>query len=47
MLLFVLFFVGLYVPPMMWIDLEEEIVDGGRPLALLWFSVVPTLQLSF
>jgi hypothetical protein len=46
-LLFVLLFVGFYLPAMMWFDLEEEIVGGGRPSAFLWFSVVLALQLSF
>jgi hypothetical protein len=32
---------------MLWFDLEEEIVVGGRPLASLWFFVVPALQPSF
>jgi hypothetical protein len=34
------FFVGFYLPAMIWSDLEEEIVDGGCSSALLWFSVV-------
>jgi hypothetical protein len=47
MLLFVLFFVGFYLPTMMWFDLEEEIDVSGHPSAPLWFSVVLALQLSF
>jgi hypothetical protein len=39
--------VGYYLPAMLWFDLEEEIVVGGRPLASLWFFVVPILQPSF
>jgi hypothetical protein len=39
--------VGFYLPAMIWSDLEEEIVDGGCPSALLWFSVVLALQQSF
>jgi hypothetical protein len=39
--------VGFYLPAMMWFDLEEEIVVGGRPSAPLWFFVVLALQLSF
>jgi hypothetical protein len=46
-LLFVLLFVGFYLLTMMWFDLEEEIVVGGRPSAPLWFPVVLALQLSF
>jgi hypothetical protein len=37
-LLFVLLFVGFYLPAKMWFDLEEEIVVGGRPSAPFWFS---------
>ena len=37
---------GFYLPAMIWFDFEE-IVIGGRPLASLWFSVVPALQPSF
>ena len=44
--LFVLFFVGFYLPTRMWFDIEEEIDVGGRPLAPLWLSVVLALQLS-
>jgi hypothetical protein len=42
---FILFFVGFNLPAMMWSDLEEEIDDGGRPLAPIWFFVVLALQL--
>jgi hypothetical protein len=46
-LYFYLCFVGYYLPAMLWFDLEEEIVVGGRPSAFLWFFVVPALQPSF
>jgi hypothetical protein len=44
---FCLFFVGFYLPVVIWFDLEEEIVAGGRPLASLWFFIVLALQPSF
>jgi hypothetical protein len=46
-LYFYLCFVSYYLLAMLWFDLEEEIVVGGRPLASLWFFVVPALQPSF
>jgi hypothetical protein len=39
-------FWGFNLPAMMWSNLEDEIVDGGRPLAPIWFFVVLALQLS-
>jgi hypothetical protein len=39
--------VDFYLPAMMWFDLEEEIVVGGRLSASLWFFVVSALQPSF
>jgi hypothetical protein len=42
-----LFFVGSYLPDVIWFNLEEEIVAGGRPSASLWFFVVLALQPSF
>jgi hypothetical protein len=39
--------VGFYLPAMIWFDLEEEIVAGGRPSASLRFFVVLALQPSF
>jgi hypothetical protein len=36
-LYFCLFFVGFYLPAVIWFDLEKEIVAGGRPSASLWF----------
>jgi hypothetical protein len=35
-LYFYLCFVGYYLPAMLWFDLEEEIVVGGRPSTSLW-----------
>jgi hypothetical protein len=35
------------LPVILWFDLEEEIVVGGRPSASLWFFVVLALQPSF
>jgi hypothetical protein len=32
---------------MLWFDLEEEIVLGGRPSASLWYFIVLALQPSF
>jgi hypothetical protein len=46
-LYFYLCFVGYYLPAMLWFDLEEEIVVGGRPSTSLGFFVVPALQPSF
>jgi hypothetical protein len=45
--IFVCFFVGFYLSAMIWFDLEEEIVAGGRPSASLWLFVVLALQPSF
>jgi hypothetical protein len=46
-LYFCLFFVGFYLPVVIWFDLEEEIVASGRPSASLWFFVVLALQPLF
>jgi hypothetical protein len=46
-LYFCLFFVGFYLPAVIWFNLEEEIVAGGRPSASLWFYVVLAVQPSF
>jgi hypothetical protein len=47
-LLFFLLFMGFYLPAMMWSNLVEEIVIGGRPsTAPIWFSALPSLQQPF
>jgi hypothetical protein len=46
-LYFCLFFVGFYLPAVIWFNLEEEIVASGRLSASLWFFVVLALQPSF
>jgi hypothetical protein len=46
-LYFCLFFVGFYLPAVIWFNLEEEIAAGGCPSASLWFFVVLAVQQSF
>jgi hypothetical protein len=41
------FFVGFYLPDVIWFNLVEEIVAGGRSSASLWLFVVLALQSSF
>jgi hypothetical protein len=39
--------VGSYFPAVIWFDLEEEIVAGGRSSASIWFFIVLALQPLF